>query len=236
MSVYSFLDCATISSTCTLLGKGAGSTSLDYSTAFGTTIIGAGSAVDLVDGSENTIVGDGVSIASSCGRATVIGNNATCAATSGTSNVILIGNDASISATHTNVCVFGGQSTNTPVLSYGRGPLLYIPITTKGADTTLTGAEVLSGLILFTNGSFICTFPTEQTIFDAMVDPVVGSGTRLFIRKNTSSTLTLVTLNLSDYKGPPEITSGEAYYFYFVVKSTSPVAFYVRASKTTINA
>lgn len=236
MSVYSFLDTATLSSTCVLLGKGSGSTNLDYAASFGTTIIGANSGVDLVSGAENTIIGDNVSISSSCGRATIIGNDANCAVTSGDSRVILIGNGASLSATHTNVCVFGAQTTNTPAISFGRGPLLYAPIVTKGSDTTLTGAEFISHLIVFNNGAWTCTFPTDQQIFDAMIDPCVGSGARLLLRKNTSSTLTLDTSSLLDYKGPATISSGDACFFYSVVKSLSPVTIYVRGSKCTINA
>lgn len=235
MTTYSFKDFCTISGSSTILGKEAAST-LDFSVSTGNTIVGYRSGAGLISGGGNTIIGDNVSIASSCGNATIIGHNAVCNVTSGDSRVILIGNGASLSATHTNVCVLGGSTKNTALVTFGRGPLFFIPITTKGASATLTGAEVLSGLIVFNNGTWTCTFPSDQTIFDAMVDPVVGSGTRFLLRKNTSSALTLVTASLSDYKGPASISSGDAYYFYIVVKATSPAALYIRASKTTINA
>lgn len=234
---YVFSDYMTISGSCTLIGKGAGSTSLNYTNATGTTIIGANAGVSLVDGPENVIIGNGADVSSSTGQCTIIGNNAVCNATSSSSKVILLGDDAQISATHTAVCVMGGQTNGMDIVNYGRGHMLYMPIVTYGASATITGADICGGVIIFSSGTFTCTFPTEKTIFDAMVDPVVGSGIRLLIYKYSLYVLTFDTSNLSDYRGISSMLSDNAYYFYFVVTDATPSDphFMVRSSKTNLH-
>lgn len=234
MTTVALSNYATVSGSCVVIGRGACSTNLDVSLATGNTVIGAGAGNLLATGSGNVIIGDGSSVASGCGQCTLIGNNITCNATSGSARCILIGNGAEISATHTNVAVLGARASNTAIVDYGSGHPYYMPFTIKTSGGTLTGAEVLGGIAHYTTGAMSCTFPDDATIFDAMVDPVVGSASRLFIYKSSTGVLTLGTASLADYKGPATIGINTGLYFYLVVTSTSPKRLMVRASKTNL--
>lgn len=234
---YAFSDYMTISGSCTLLGKGAGSTSLSYVNATGTTIIGANAGIGLVNGPDNVIIGNGANVAPNTGQCTIIGNRAVCNATSSASKVILIGDDAQISATHTAVCVLGGQTNGSSIVDYGLGHMYYMPIATYSGSSTVSGADICGGVITFASGAVTCYFPTEKVVFDAMKDPVVGSGIRLLIYKYTSYNLTINAANLSDYHGTTTIASNTAAYFYWVVTDANPSnpRFMVRSSRCNLH-
>ena len=163
MSSFAFPDYTTVQGTNTFLGKGVTITPVST----GCTIIGQDSCTSLSTASYNTVIGNGADVKG--GYATIIGNRAVSNATSATSKVILIGTDAKISATHTNVCVLGGQTNNTSIVDYGRGHLFYMPIVVYSASATLTAANVLGGLVIF-NATVSCTatFPTMAAIFTAV--------------------------------------------------------------------
>ena len=238
MATTSFIlsNYVTILGSCTVVGKGAG-TSLNYTNATGTTIIGASAGISLVNGPDNVIIGNGADVASNTGQCTIIGQRAMCNATSPASKVILLGDDATISATHTAVCVMGGKTNKMSIVDYGRGHMFYIIPATYNASATITGAAICSGLVTFTGGAFTCTFPTEKSIFDAMKDPAVGSGLRLMIYKYSAGTLSLTTTNLSDYLGVASIATNSSLYFYFAVTDATPAAphFKVRSSKCNLH-
>jgi hypothetical protein len=103
------------------------------------------------------------------GYATVIGNGAKSLATDATSKTIVIGTDAKIGASHTNVCVLGGQTNGTSIVDYGASHFYYMPFPTYTASATVTAADVVGGVILFNlTTSATCTFPSVTAIFNAV--------------------------------------------------------------------
>ena len=226
----------TVSGSCTLLGKGAGA-SLQYTNATGTTIIGASSGLTLISGPDNVIIGNGADVNTRTGQCTIIGHRAVCNSGNSLGKIILIGDDASISSTHTNICVLGGQTNKSTIVDYGRGHMFYMTPSNYTASAVLSGVDICSGLVTFTGGSFTCTFPPEVIIFDAMKDPVVGSGLRLMVFKYSSGTLSIAASNLPDYSGVSSIASNSGLYYYFILTDATPGAphFKVRSSKCNLH-
>lgn len=195
-------------------------------------VIGAASSTN---GTHNVILGNGVQLAAGTGRCVVIGNNASCLATSSTADTILIGNGSATA--QPGVCKLGGSTTGTFISDYGLGHFYLMPPATFSTNATLTGADVARGFIRFTMASSnaTCYFPTAANIVAAMKDPVVGSGYHIFIFNDSSSAYTL-SLNFTatglTHSGLTTLSRKRGGHYYLIATNVSSgtEAIWIRSS------
>ena len=201
-------------------------------TATGNCVIGgSGSSTN---GTYNVVVGNSVAMAATSGRCVVIGNGATCNATSTTAATILIGNGAA--TTQPSVCQLGGRATATFISDYGLGHFYMMAPATYNATVTLSGADVARGFVRFDMSNIrTCYFPTAATIVATMKDAVVGSGYRVFVFNNSATSLTL-SLNFTNagltHSGVTTLARmrGAHYYLYVTNATVGSQAVLIRSS------
>lgn len=211
----------------TYVGVGAGV----LATSGNSCVIGAGSGTN---GTYNVVIGNAVSLASTAGRCVVIGNGATCGATSSTADTILIGNGSA--TTQPAVCKLGGNTAGTFISDYGLGHFYYMPPATYISTTTISGASLARGFVRFDLGSASTAyFPSAANIVAAMKDPVVGSGFHVFIFNDSTSAYTL-SLNFTatnlTHSGITSLARRRGAHYYLLATNVTPSseAIWIRSS------